>query len=113
VQVHIGRAGHWLRVWGVSALSARETRNLVEQGLRMIGLMQHRSRSGSLPVYTTVRDYEFGLSGALTGLGFAPYADRARFVKHTLAAIREPLTTAAVPALEAGAKVVARSVGKG
>ena len=86
VQVHLGRAGHWLRLWGMNALSAREVRSLVEQGLRVIALAQSRGKTRPLPVYTTVRDYEIGLSGALTGFGFAPYADRARFVKHTVAA---------------------------
>ncbi len=113
VQVHLGRAGHWLRLWGMNALSAREARSLVEQGLRVIALAQSRGKTRPLPVYTTVRDYEIGLSGALTGFGFAPYADRARFVKHTVAAVRESMMAAAMPALETGSKVVARTVEKG
>jgi hypothetical protein len=45
-------------------------------------------KRGALPVYVTVRDYENGLSSILTGFGFAPYTDRARFVKYTTATIR-------------------------
>ncbi len=86
-QAHIGRAGHWLRVWGASELTARELRGLVEQGLRLIALAQPDRERHSTPVYATVRDYETGLSGALTGFGFAPYLDRARFVKHAMVAV--------------------------
>jgi hypothetical protein len=56
----------------------------------------------------TVRDYEIGLSGALTGFGFAPYTDRARFVKHTVATHRIPIV-ASMPALEARQEVPIRS----
>lgn len=88
VQVHLGRTGHWLRVWGTNEMVARDLRALVEQGLRQID----QSRGGrSVPIYAAVRDYEAGLSGALTGFGFAPFMDRARFVKHMLATAREPL----------------------
>jgi hypothetical protein len=97
----------------MNALSAREARSLVEQGLRVIALAQSRGKTRPLPVYTTVRDYEIGLSGALTGFGFAPYADRARFVKHTVAPVREPMMATAMPALETGSKVVARTAGRG
>jgi hypothetical protein len=108
VQVHVGRAGHWLRVWGSSALTARELRALVEQGLGLLATLPPRRRLGNLPVYATVRDYEIGLSGALTGFGFAPYTDRARFVKHTVAA-RRVAVRAPLPVLEATQKVPARS----
>ncbi len=92
VQVHIGRAGHWLRLWGVNELAARELRALVEQGLRLIAEMPQRwPGRRPAPVYATVRDYEIGLGGALTGFGFAPDLDRERFVKHTVAAVREPV----------------------
>ena len=36
IQVHVGRAGHWMRVWGTNGVSVRELRSLVEQGLRLI-----------------------------------------------------------------------------
>lgn len=113
VQIHLGRAGHWLRVWGATTLATREARSLIEQGLRLIALEKARRGARSLPVYATVRDYEIGLSGALTGFGFAPYADRVRFVKHTVAAIRETATPAAMPALETSQKAVVRTVEKG
>jgi hypothetical protein len=70
-------------------MTSREMRTLIEQGLRSIA-GGHDHRRGALPVYVTVRDYEVGLSSVLTGLGFAPYVDRARFVKHTTAAVRRP-----------------------
>ena len=36
VQVHIGRAGNWMRLWGAAGLAVRELRALIEQGLRLI-----------------------------------------------------------------------------
>ncbi|MGC8779618.1 MAG: hypothetical protein ACP5UQ_02025, partial [Anaerolineae bacterium] len=114
VQVHLGRAGHWLRLWGANALSGREVRALIEQGLRLIAGAQAAGRTRAVPVYTTVRDYERDLAAILTGFGFAPFTDRARFVKHTLAPIREAVAAPTLAALEPGQKVVVRSVaGKG
>lgn len=112
-QIHLGRAGHWLRLWGATQLTVREVRGLIEQGLRLIARARAPRNARLLPVYTAVRDYEGELSGALTGFGFAPYTDRVRFVKHTVAPIREPLAAPAVAALEASQKAVARTVGKG
>ncbi len=113
VQVHLGRAGHWLRLWGAHLLSPREARGLVEQGLRLIAAAAAAGRRKSLPVYTAVRDYEGELAGILIGFGFALYADRVRFVKHTVAPLREAAAVPAVAALEPTPKVVARTVGKG
>lgn len=107
VQVHVGRAGHWLRVWGVNLLAARELRTLIEQGLSTLAL-QAGNRGRTLPVYTSVRDYEIGLSGTLTGFGFAPYLDRARFVKHVIATLREPVPVL-MPGLEARQEVPVHS----
>ena len=77
VRVHLGRAGHWMRVTGAGAMAQREQRSLIAQGLRLIA---DRERGGrSAPVYVTVRDYEPGMGGILTGFGFAPYAYRALF----------------------------------
>lgn len=94
VQIHVGRAGHWLRVWGANEVSPRELRSLIEQGLRQLDLRGRGRRS--VPVYTTVREYENGLSGALTGFGFAPYMERVRFVKHTVAIVRQTAPAAVV-----------------
>jgi hypothetical protein len=107
VQIHRGRAGHWLRVWGVNTLPSRELRSLVEQGLRAIAAGPDGKRSW-LPVYVTVRDYELGLSSVLTGFGFAPYASRARFVKHTTATVRRPVVST-VAQREVRQEVPARS----
>jgi hypothetical protein len=93
VQVHIGRAGHWLRIWGANMVAPRELRGLVEQGLRLIATARSFPKRKPLPVYATVRDYEIGVGGALTGFGFAPYLHRSRFVKHTTAAVREAVPT--------------------
>jgi hypothetical protein len=108
VQVHVGRAGHWMRVWGTNEVSVRELRALVEQGLRLISNAPARQKRHGLPVYVTVRDYEPGLGSVLAGLGFAPYTDRARFVKHTVVPVRElqPVTLAT---LEARQELPARS----
>jgi hypothetical protein len=104
VQVHIGRAGNWMRLWGTTGLAVRELRALIEQGLRLITGGPSQKKRRVLPVYVTVRDYETGLSGALSGFGFAPYMDRARFVRHTIAPIREP--TAAVRSIPEGRQEV-------
>lgn len=95
VQVHLGRVGHWLRIWGANELAGRELRALIEQGLGHIQRTDGRSEQRQAPVFVSVRDYDFGLSAALTGFGFAPYVDRARFVKHTVAMVREPALTPA------------------
>jgi hypothetical protein len=108
VQVHAGRAGHWLRVWGVNVLTAREQRALVEQGLRLLAPARSGRGGVPLPVYATVRDYQVGLSGALTGFGFAPFTDRARFVRHTTAFVRRPVVAERVP-IETRREVPVRS----
>jgi hypothetical protein len=87
-------------------LASRELRSLIEQGLRTIAVASRRKRN-ALPAYVTVRDYEVGLSSVLTGFGFAPYASRVRFVKHTTATIRRP-DAAMVPNAET--KVVRQEV---
>ncbi|MCX6031447.1 MAG: hypothetical protein NT169_19380 [Chloroflexi bacterium] len=107
VQVHVGRAGHWLRLWGANGLAARELRSLVEQGLHLLAEAPW-PRGRTLPVYATVRDYEIGVSGALTGFGFAPSLDRARFVKHTVAQVREPILSP-LAALEARQEIPVHS----
>lgn len=107
-QVHIGRAGHWLRVWGANEVSVRELRALVEQGLRLASHPPVPQKRRSLPVYVTVRDYEPGLGSVLAGFGFAPYAERARFVKHTVAFVREPQPMP-LATLEARQELPARS----
>ncbi|MGE5532177.1 MAG: hypothetical protein ACM3VW_08695 [Bacteroidota bacterium] len=96
IQVHRGRAGHWLRVLGSGELSAREVRLLVEQGLRSLDKAAPFQNGRHSPVYVTVRDYEMNLSGALVSFGFAPLMERARFVKHTTAVVRiaEPVPAA-------------------
>jgi hypothetical protein len=91
VQLHLGRTGHWLRVWGVNELSAAELRELLAQGLALAGADRTERHDASLPIYAGARDYEIGLGAALVGLGFAPFTDRARFVKHIVAAVREPV----------------------
>jgi hypothetical protein len=109
VQVHIGRNGHWLRIWGANALSQREVRGLVEQGARVLANLPARAE-GPRPVYATVRDYDGGLSAALTDLGFAPFTDRARFVKYTVAT-RRVQAPAALPVREAAPEPLVRGTG--
>ena len=96
IQVHRGRAGHWLRVLGADELSTREVRLLIEQGLRILDKAAPFQDGRGSPVYVTVRDYEINLGGALVSFGFAPLMERARSVKHTTAVVRvaEPVPTA-------------------
>ena len=64
-QVHLGRGGHWLRVTGVGATGATRATKPDREGLRLIA---DRAGGGrSVPVYVTVRDYEMGMGGILTG----------------------------------------------
>ena len=76
VQMHRGRAGHWLRVLGTGELAAREVRLLIEQGLRHLNGARSARDRRDVPVYATVREYDMNLSGGLIGFGFAPYMDR-------------------------------------
>ena len=95
VQVHRGRAGHWMRILVSPDLSREVARGLVEEGLHL--LMRSAGRSGlALPIFASVRDYEVGLGDALIAHGFAPYADRVRMVKHTMSAAR--MTASSYPA---------------
>jgi len=106
VQVHVGRSGHWMRLWGASALTAREMRTLVDAGLGVLAAARTR-RGAAQPVYITVRDYEIGLAGTLTGFGFAPFTDRLRYVKHATATVRE-LATAPFNVRETRQEIPAR-----
>jgi hypothetical protein len=65
----------------------------------MIGESSKRSRPA--PVYVTVRDYETGIGSVLTGFGFAPYAYRARFVRHVGATVRRKVPVT-FPVVEVG-----------
>jgi hypothetical protein len=58
-----------------------------------------------VPVYATVRGYDDNLSGALIGFGFAPFLERARFVKHTSAIVR------VTEAIQAPVREMAREIG--
>ena len=63
-----------------------------------------------LPVYVTVREYEESLGNALLSLGFVPFTDRARFVRHTTGMVREPLAAQAAK-LETRQEVPVRTQG--
>lgn len=105
-QMHLGRSGHWLRVWGVNELSATELQELLIQGLALADAGRPEQQGAPVPIYVGARDYEVGLGTALIGLGFTPFTDRARFVKHLMAAAREPVTLP-VATLEARQQEVA------
>ncbi len=110
VQMHRGRAGHWLRVLGAGELAAREVRLLIEQGLRHLNDARAMRDHRDVPVYVTVRDYDINLSGALIGFGFAPFMERARLVKHTVVRVAEPLP-ATHPVREMARELPVRSQG--
>jgi hypothetical protein len=105
VQAHLGRAGHWLRLWSAAGATPRERRGLVAEGLRLIADKEKGARPA--PIYATVRDYDVGMGGILTGFGFAPYAYRTRFVRHVGATVRNVLPVT-FPAVEVG-QVLSRS----
>jgi len=105
-QLHFGRAGHLLRVWGVNELAAAELQELLAQGLALAGADRAGHHGAGLPIYAGVRDYEVGLGAALIGLGFVAFTARARFVRHLVAAVREPVLLPVAP-LEARQQEVA------
>ena len=96
-----GERGTWLSIW-TDTLQADgyRARQLLCYGLKTV-----QTDSLQIPVYVGVSDYHGGLSALLNELGFAPFTDRAKMVKHIMARVKKG-TTATIPALESIGKVV-------
>lgn len=80
VRVVLGAAGVWMEGWAELGHSGDDCwRRLVPAALAAIA--QQRPR---LPIYMAVKEYQGGLNSVLDELGFAPFADHARMVRHTV-----------------------------
>jgi hypothetical protein len=100
LQVVRGAMGHWLKIT-VHPQSRDQADGLVRDGLALLG--------GSLkPIYSSLREYEADIRGALADCGFEPVGERSLWVKHTTVRVREPAQVRR-PVLEAKAEPV-RSV---
>jgi len=92
-----GSLGHWLRLL-VHPDSVDLADDLVRWALDVLA-----ARAGEA-VYCNVRQYEGGLQGALSAVGFEPFASRTLVVKHTVAWVKNPAAET-VPALKSGAEL--------
>jgi len=95
-----GEQGTWLSIWtDTLQLDGKRSRHLICFGLKIV-----QTDSLQIPVYVGVSDYHGGLSALLNQLGFAPFTDRAKMVKHIVARVKAG-TTSSIPALESIGKV--------
>ena len=96
-----GQRGTWLSIWtDTLQTDCRRSRQLLCFGLKTV-----QADSLKIPVYVGVSDYHGGLSVVLDELGFAPFTDRAKMVKHILARVREGVPLS-IPAMESIGEVV-------
>lgn len=95
LQIATGHHGSWLQLW-VDWLrpDQRHVRQLLAYGFSFV----RRSR-WQTPIYTAVADYQGGMDVLLAEMGFAPFSDRVKLVKHVVKRVREAVKTAA-PAIE-------------
>lgn len=81
LRVVIADRGVWLQIWGDTLrMETALVAELVCQGLRLV-MDRAQRRAQTLPVYTSVRDYQGGLGPVLSEFGFAPVMDHAKMVK--------------------------------
>lgn len=80
-----GVHGAWLHIW-IDALQpdTHKVRTLFEHALALVTLQQW-----ARPLYFAASDYQGGLDSLLDELGFAPFRDRVRMVKHVMRWVRE------------------------
>jgi hypothetical protein len=95
----IGEEGHWLRLL-LGPDFAGHADAALRDALRLI------ASCPPLPIYCAVREYESGLQGALSSLGFEPVASELLMVKHTTVRARVPVKKLS-PALEKGVETAA------
>jgi hypothetical protein len=91
LQIVDGRYGCWLQLW-VDTLRPDDLR--VRQ-LLIFGLTLAREQQLHMPAYVAVADYHGGVAAVLTELGFVPFSDRVRMVKHVVQRVRESVTAPA------------------
>lgn len=101
LQIVGGRLGCWMQFW---TDTLRPDGFYVRQ-LLYCGLTIARERRLNMPAYVAVADHHGGVAAQLTDLGFVPFSDRVKMVKHVVQWVRESVTAPA-PALEAIAETV-------
>jgi hypothetical protein len=99
-----GQHSSWLRIW-VDTLQpdTRRLRLLFEQALHVVVKNQY-----SAPLYFASSDFQGGLDAILEELGFAPFHDRVRMVKHVVKWVRESASSP-VPVVETTGEIVPTS----
>lgn len=99
-----GAHGTWLQIW-IDTLQPdpRNVRTLFSHALTIVTNQQWPT-----PLYFAASDFQGGLDGLLDELGFAPFRDRVRMVKHVIKWVRESVSNS-IPVVEAAGEVAPTS----
>lgn len=99
-----GLHGSWLRIWADTLKPDTSIlRLLFEQVLHVVVENQFAA-----PLYFAASDFQGGLDATLEELGFAPFHDRVRMVKHVVKWVRESISIPA-PVVETTGEIVPTS----
>lgn len=100
-QLQRGQRGSWLRIWG-NALQpdSHDLRMLFTQAALVVAEGQWPK-----PLYFASSDFQGGIGVILDELGFAPFCDRVRMVKHVVRWVRESISSPAT-VVETGSEIV-------
>ena len=95
-----GVHGTWLQIW-IDTLQPdpRNVRTLFGHALTIVTHQQWPA-----PLYFAASDFQAGLDGLLDELGFAPFRDRVRMVKHVIKWVRESVSNP-IPVVETAGEV--------
>ncbi|HHY54778.1 MAG TPA: hypothetical protein GYA08_05015 [Chloroflexi bacterium] len=99
-----GAHGTWLHIW-IDTLQPdpRRVRTLFGHVLSLASTPQWMT-----PLYFAASDFQGGLGGLLDELGFAPFRDRVRMVKHVVKWVRESVSSP-IPVVETTGEVAPTS----
>ena len=101
LQMAEGRYGCWMQLWADTLQPGSDiVRQLISFGLTLV-----RSQQLHTPVYIAVADYHGGVAARLDEVGFVPFSDRVKMVKHVMQRVRES-ALAPTPAIETIGEVV-------
>jgi len=99
-----GVHGAWLHIWlDTLQPDTHKARVLFEHALALVAM--HRLAT---PLYFAASDFQGGLDGLLDDLGFAPFLDRVRMVKHVMKWVRDSAPTS-IPVVETVGEVAPTS----
>ena len=88
LQIAEGRYGCWMQLWA----DTLRPDGFCQRQLLYFGLTLARERGLTMPAYVAVADYHGGVTALLTDLGFVPFSDRVKMVKHVVQRVRESVT---------------------